>query len=91
MPEDSLSKWQKITGFFSGPATKKGGGMGKVLATWSSKKNSGKKFVATNLEGEEGKALVAGPLKKYRYYFVASLRWIKLFLLFLQVQQMKKR
>ena len=31
-----------------------------------------KKFVATKLEGG-GEALVAGPLKKYRHFFAASL------------------
>ena len=31
-------------------------------------------FVATKLEGGGGKALVAGPLKKDRYFFAASLR-----------------
>ena len=37
-------------------------------------KNLEKKFVATKLEGGGVKALLAGPLKKYRYFFAASLR-----------------
>ena len=63
MDSKDLGKPQKNRSFFSGPATKRGEGWGKGFATakkycfWSSKKKSGKFFVATNLEGGGGKAL----------------------------------
>ena len=70
---------KKITVFFSCPATKRGGGRVRAWPLRKKvevevevlKKYSGKKCVATKLDG--GKALGAGPLKKYLYFFATSL------------------
>ena len=47
-----------------------------IKAVFSWLKKNPKKNVTTKLEGGGGKALVAGPLKKYISFFAASLDYL---------------
>jgi len=73
-----LGKPQKITVFFIGPATMRGWG----VRAWPLRKKSVfedlKKILGNFLWPLCSKALVTGPLKKYRYFFAVYLTVAKM-------------
>ena len=85
----ALAKGSRKKVFFRGPATKRGGGgvrawpLRKKKTFFEALKKIPPKNMTTKLEEGGGKALVAGPLKKTKF-FAASLKLLDLIFLALQ-------